>query len=108
MIPKTKPIRIPALRKLAKGQKCTLQIPGICRNNPETTVLAHLPNESHGMARKSDDLSACFADYECHLAIDGGSRMIDHLEPGDLEWYMRRAMIRTWRIAIDAGVIKFG
>jgi len=108
MIPKSKPIRSQKLRDLARGQECTLQIPGVCNHNPETTVLAHLPDESHGIARKSDDLSACFADHECHSVIDGRSRMVDYFDPGELEWYMRRAMVRTWRIAIEAGVIKLG
>jgi hypothetical protein len=34
--------------------------------------------------------------------------MVDYFDPGELEWYMRRAMVRTWRIAIEAGVIKLG
>ncbi|EIC2853121.1 DUF1364 domain-containing protein, partial [Escherichia coli] len=29
------------LRKAAKGQMCTVRIPGYCNHNPETSVLAH-------------------------------------------------------------------
>ena len=107
MIPKTKPIRSQKLRDLAEGQMCTLQIPGVCSYNTETTILAHLPDESKGGARKSDDFSSCFADDQCHSLIDGRITGVEYTRD-DLEWFMRRAMVRTWRIAIEAGVIKLG
>jgi len=90
------------IREAARGEDCTFRIPGVCNGNPETTVLAHLPDESHGMARKSDDISAAFACSACHDAIDRR-----HLvESFPREWYMRRAMIRTWRRLIEKGVIR--
>lgn len=92
------------LRDAARGQDCTLNIIGVCSYNPETVVLAHLPDESHGMARKSDDISACFACDNCHSVLDG--RVNHYLEPADKESYMRRAMVRTWRKLIELDVIK--
>ena len=58
------------IRDSARGETCTLQIVGICCGQPDTTVLAHLPDESHGMAKKSDDISACYACASCHDAAD--------------------------------------
>ena len=29
------------LRKAARGQMCTVRIPGYCNHDPETSVLAH-------------------------------------------------------------------
>src|ERR1044071_1773308 len=43
------------LRDSARGEECTLNVYGVCNNNPETTVLAHLPDESNGMGMKADD-----------------------------------------------------
>ena len=92
------------MRDSARGKPCTFNIVGVCSYNAETTVLAHLPDESHGMSRKSDDLSTAYACAECHNVIDG--RAPHHFEPGEKDWYMRRAMVRTWRILVDEGVVQ--
>jgi len=91
------------LRKSAQGQNCTLNIAGVCNYNPETTVLAHLPDESHGMARKSDDISSAFACSSCHDCIDG--RHTVTLTPEDKEFYMRRGQTRTLRQWVEMGLI---
>jgi len=99
-----------AIRDSAKWERCTLQIVGICGGDPESTVLAHLPDESHGIAKKSDDISSCYACYRCHMSIDG-TRLADVSEDDYLdyinhrEWYMRRAMVRTWRCLIEKGLV---
>lgn len=96
-----------AIRQSAEGEDCTLNIVGVCNYNPKTTVLAHLPDESKGMGRKSDDISACYACSDCHDVIDGRDmkKLTALVESGDLEWYMRRAMVRTWRRLVDKGFI---
>ena len=58
------------LRNSAKGQACTLQIPGVCNANPETTVLCHAPSEVKGMGNKSHDFHAAFGCSACHEALD--------------------------------------
>jgi len=102
------------LRKSAKGQDCTLNIVGVCNYNPETTVLAHLPSEFKGMGNKSPDYCACFACSDCHDAIDGRTKWQSEIDAEhgynavkhNLEWYMRRAMVRTWKFWIDEGYIE--
>jgi len=98
------------IRDSARGEQCTLQIVGICCGQPETTVLAHLPDESHGMGKKSDDISACYACASCHDAAD--SRKAGLWSDDDWcefqqhkDWYFRRAMVRTWRRLIEKGII---
>lgn len=97
-------IRSDKLRQSARGQQCTLQISGVCNHDPETTVLAHLPDESKGMGRKADDICACFACSACHDVLDG---RINHwpITEADREFYMRRALIRTWRKWVEMGLI---
>lgn len=58
------------LRESARGQDCTLRIPGVCNFNPETTVLAHLPCGQKGVGMKSPDVMAVFACSCCHTFID--------------------------------------
>lgn len=92
-----------ALRESARGEACTVQIAGVCNWLWETTVLAHLPDESNGMGKKADDISACYACSACHDAIDRRVRSWE-LET-DREWYLRRAMVRTWRRWVELGLI---
>ncbi len=92
------------IRQAARGELCTVQIAGICRHSTETTVLAHLPFEGGIMGGKVSALSACFSCDVCHSVIDGVRPW-----PGDegshRDWYLRRAMARTWRRLVDKGVI---
>lgn len=106
MIEKQVAIRSKAIRGSARDEPCTLQIAGICNGDTRTTVLAHLPDESHGLSRKSDDFPCvAYACSDCHDMIDGRI-------PPTLEWvqegqfYMRRAMTRTLRRLIEKGIIE--
>lgn len=84
-----------AVRDSARDEECTLQIAGVCNYNWATTVFAHLPDESKGMSTKADDLSGCYACHACHDELDGRNKA--RMPPEEREWYMRRAMVRTWR-----------
>lgn len=91
------------IRNAARGENCTVNIVGVCSYNPESTVLAHLPDESKGMGKKADDISAVFACYNCHQAID--RREYNREFEESREWYLRRAMVRTWRRLIEMGIV---
>ena len=100
-------MKVNKIRQAARGEECTLRIARICNYDPETTVLAHLPDESKGGNRKSDDISACFACSACHDIIDGrDNKKWKNYTTAEIERYMRRAMVRTWRRLIEKGVIK--
>ena len=98
-------MRSNAIRLSAKGEECTFQIVGVCNHNPETTVLCHLPDESHGIGRKSDDISAAYGCSACHDAIDHRISRAGW-DSENSEWYMRRALIRTWRRMVEKGIVK--
>ena len=93
------------MRKSAKGQQCTFQIPLVCNYDPDTVVLCHLPDDSGTgkMGGKSDDWIAAFGCSDCHDVIDG---RVGEMLGAEKEFYMRRAMIRTWRVWIKMGIIK--
>ncbi|MBH8578773.1 nuclease domain-containing protein [Bisbaumannia pacifica] len=93
------------IRQAARGESCTVEILGTCNRDPATVVLAHLPDESHGMARKSDDISAAFCCSSCHDVLDGRAPWPDQFEASYREWYMRRGMARTWRRLVELGVV---
>jgi len=94
------------IRDSAKGEACTFAIPGVCNHDTATTVLCHLPDESHGAGRKSDDLSAAYGCSACHDWIDRRMSQRSELEEADRQWYMRRAQTRTLRRLINKGLVK--
>ncbi len=110
MLQKTKAIRSQKLRDSARMEECTFQIPGVCNHDPATTVLCHLPDESHGGSRKADDHCSAYGCSSCHDAIDRRDRegysLIVLSLAGSVDFFMRRAMVRTWRRMIEKGLIK--
>ncbi|MDL4862961.1 DUF1364 family protein [Halomonas elongata] len=92
------------IREAARGEHCTLNIVGACRYDTETTVLAHLPLGAGIMGGKESDLSGCFACSACHDVIDGRAKW-PPMEGEHRDFYLRRAMVRTWCRLVEKGVI---
>ena len=94
--------------KSAKGQNCTVRIPGVCNHDPETVVFAHL--NGGGWAAKQSDIHGCYACDRCHFWLDGGYAhdkkrgFLVTREQRDLEHY--RAMLETQQIMIKEGILK--
>lgn len=70
MFPKPKKLTSKKIRHSAKGESCTLRIPGVCNHNPETVVLCHINSSSKGMGNKSHDIHAVYACSDCHDWLD--------------------------------------
>jgi hypothetical protein len=70
--PKTEPQRNPALLAMARGQRCLLQVPGVCQPDPTTTVACHSNQSVHGKAgaRKADDHWHVHGCAACHRWLD--------------------------------------
>lgn len=87
------------VRDSARGQDCTVRIPGACNFNPETTVLAHLPCGQKGMGMKGFDTVAVYACSACHDVLDGRRK-------GEVDWSdMLRAIAETHEALIRAGIL---
>jgi len=73
--PRNKPSRLSTpmaykIRQAARGQYCTLRLPG-CNSNPDTTVFAHAPSIDNGMGLKTaPDFWGAFACSSCHDVVD--------------------------------------
>ncbi len=67
------------IRQSARGEDCTIRIPGVCNFNPETTVLCH-PNTHRagkGKGLKAADELGAYGCSDCHAVLDGqGKRTI--------------------------------
>ena len=73
--PKTEPWRLQRLLDMAEGRPCLLQIPGVCRHDPATTVAAHSNLSIHGKGgrRKADDCYSVWSCANCHSWLDQGT-----------------------------------
>lgn len=87
------------LRNSAKGQDCTLRLPGTCNFNPETTVLAHLESGQKGVGMKGPDNIAAFLCANCHSFYDSFQR--SQIPASDL----LRALAETQAIWIASGLM---
>lgn len=89
------------IRNAARDQNCTLRL-SECNFNPETTVLAHLPNGFKGMSIKGFDTVAVFACSSCHDAIDSRTH-----NAGPIDWRdITRALAETHAFLISSRIIE--
>ena len=58
------------IRESARGEECTLRIPGVCNRNLETVVLCHAPYPGKFGSRKDNWWSA-YGCSDCHDYVDG-------------------------------------
>lgn len=65
-------IRSSKILRHARGQNCTLRLPGICNGNPETVVFCHINGRAagKGMGIKAHDSLGFFGCSACHAAYD--------------------------------------
>lgn len=96
------PIRSRRYLDGSRGQPCTLQITGCCTGDVETTVAAHIRDETTGGAIKADDISIADACFACHRKFDGH----DHAPLTSEEWhyYALRGLQRTLRNRVERGL----
>lgn len=75
------------IRKSAKGEDCTIRLPGVCNFDPETTVLAHAPHHRKGIGNKAPDYWSAYSCSSCHLALDNRAHPIWQAENYYLAWF---------------------
>jgi len=59
------------ITKSARGEDCSLRIPGVCNFDPATTVFCHAPCVDKGMGYKSPSWWGSYGCSSCHDYIDG-------------------------------------
>lgn len=61
------------IRASAKNEDCTMNLPGVCKQEPGNVVWAHSNDAQHGKggALKAEDQYGCYACYWCHMVYDG-------------------------------------
>ncbi len=94
------------IRMSAKGEQCTMNTPW-CNYDEETVVLCHL-NESYagkGIGMKAHDYAAFYGCSDCHDIYDRRKHPHDAYL-NDEDFYVLRAVIRTWGRLFEKGIVK--
>ncbi len=99
--PKPKRWQSKKYRDAARGQDCTLRLPG-CTNNTETVILAH--HGGAGMGNKNSDHDSCDCCFLCHQKLDRPD--LWPFSPEEMEAEFQRARLETIVNRIERGVIK--
>jgi hypothetical protein len=89
-IAKEAPVRSAKLRQSAKGEDCTVRIPG-CPSDPAMTIWSHYRGSAGGKggAIKSTDIAGAYACTYCDAVYDGQRPRPDGMtkEAVDLAWH---------------------
>lgn len=103
MFPKPTTWKSKKYRDAARGQQCTMRLPGVCNGDPETTVLAH--RNGAGMGMKAPDHDAADVCSNCHRCLD--ERLYEDLPAGVyLDEEFNRARLETIINRIERGILK--
>lgn len=98
-----KPYVSKKIRDSAKGEACTLRIPGVCNHNNETVVFAHINTQHKGMGNKSPDIFGVYACSDCHDWLDGRGLKVD---PALRKPETLRAFIETLYKLLTKGLLE--
>lgn len=86
--------------KSARGEPCSLRIPGVCLRHEETVVLCHV---GKGTAKRNDDWFAVYGCMACHQWIDGAGVKTEDWPYRDT--YVLDALRETQGKLIEKGLI---
>ncbi len=89
----------------AKGQPCSLRIPGVCNNDLSTVVPAHVRDRHAGRGIKASDISIADACSMCHRKFDG--QLGAPLSREDWLFYALRGIQETLENRIARGILPF-
>ena len=89
----------------ARGEQCTVRLPGICNRNPETVVLAHYRLAGYcGTGIKPPDFMGAYACSNCHDICDG--RMKTDLDWDGIQAAFAEGVMRTLAKLAEKGLIE--
>lgn len=91
-----------AITRSAKGERCLVRIPGVCRDDRETTVFAHL--NGAGLGIKHCDALGAYACFWCHQVLDGQVPS-EHPRAVLLLWHLQ-GIARTIPVLVRKGLVK--
>lgn len=96
-----------AIRQSARGEECTMRIPGVCNGDRETVVWAHSNDSSagKGMGLKARDEEGCYACLKCHGTYDRQIPRPPGLTKEDVDVYFARGKVVSRQILARKGLL---
>jgi hypothetical protein len=95
------------IRQSAKGEDCTICIPGVCNGRNETVVLCHSNDlsDGKGMGLKARDECAAYGCDACHAIVDGRAPRPDGMTYEQVNALFKAGIAWTQRILKLKGLI---
>ena len=87
----------------ARGESCTIRLPGVCCHNPETVVFAHLNKVRFGSGRGIKSKVGAYACHTCHNETDSRTQIIEDRK--DVYIAHLEGVIETLLKLIDKGLV---
>jgi hypothetical protein len=96
-----------AIRQSARGQQCTICIPGVCNRNPETVVWCHENSfvAGKGMGIKARCEHGAYGCSSCHAVFDGQAPRPPGLTKEDVNVYFARGKHISRQILVRLGLL---
>jgi hypothetical protein len=83
------------VRESARGEDCTLELPGICNCNPETTVFCHSNRLADGKGMGMKAKTGAYGCSSCHDVLDGRAPRPQWMSYDDMQQFFDEAVKRT-------------
>jgi len=95
------------IRKSAKNEQCTINLPGVCNYNSESVVWAHSNRgiDGKGMGKKANDEKGAYACYNCHATYDRQMKRPFNMSLEYVENTFTEAMERSKLLLKQKGLI---
>jgi len=90
----------------ANGQRCQIRLQGVCTDR--NVVWCHAIGQAagKGIGMKVPDLLGAYGCEECHLVYDR-KKFVNHLTRMEIEHAFYEGVMRSQRILIEDGLVKF-
>lgn len=97
-----------AIRQSARGEECTMRIPGVCNRDPETTVWCHENSfaAGKGMGIKARCEHGAYGCAACHAVLDGQAPRPPGLTKEDVDVYFARGKVVSRQILERKGLLE--
>lgn len=91
----------------SRGAPCTLRIAGVCLDERETTIPAHIRDRHTGRSQKASDLSVADCCFACHEVFDRRAKMPSGDFITEAEWlfYALRGLQETLERRREIGLL---
>lgn len=92
----------------ARGEDCTIRIPGVCNFDPATTVWCHGNGSAagKGIGMKAIDILGAYGCSACHAVYDRLVPLPEGMSRDQVKLYFLEGLMRSLLILVRKGLVK--